>query len=53
MSAMKKLLMLVSVVAFSAFALAGCNTIKGVGEDVSAGGHALSTAATDVQKKGK
>ncbi|MEM8788725.1 MAG: entericidin A/B family lipoprotein [Pseudomonadota bacterium] len=31
--------------------LAGCNTIGGVGQDVSAGGDALSDAAEDVQSQ--
>ncbi len=26
--------------------LAGCNTVKGVGQDVSSGGHALQRAAS-------
>ena len=31
--------------------LAGCNTIKGAGEDISRGGQAVSNTATDVQQK--
>ena len=43
---------------FKLFALVGtvllinsCNTIAGVGEDVSAGGRALNKAAVDTQQK--
>ncbi len=32
-------------------ALAGCNTVAGVGEDVSAGGTVLSNTAQDVKAK--
>jgi predicted small secreted protein len=32
------------------FAAWGCNTVRGVGEDVSAAGNALSTAASGVSK---
>ena len=45
-------------VALVAFALAGlggslvaCNTVEGVGKDVSAGGRAVSGAAKDVKEK--
>lgn len=31
--------------------LAACNTIKGVGKDVQAGGEALEEVATEVQKE--
>ncbi|QHQ35035.1 entericidin A/B family lipoprotein [Algicella marina] len=30
--------------------LAACNTVDGAGQDISAGGDALSGAATDVQE---
>lgn len=30
--------------------LAGCNTIKGAGQDISRGGQAVSGAANDVQR---
>ena len=30
--------------------LSGCNTTRGVGQDMSAGGNAISGAATDAQK---
>lgn len=30
--------------------LAGCNTTKGMGEDISEGGHAISGAATKAQQ---
>lgn len=32
------------------FAAGGCNTVEGVGEDIAAGGEALSTASTNVQE---
>lgn len=31
--------------------LAGCNTVKGAGQDISRGGQAVSGAATDVQNQ--
>ncbi|MBQ8828931.1 MAG: hypothetical protein IJ022_02375 [Burkholderiaceae bacterium] len=31
--------------------LSGCNTMKGLGEDISEGGKALGSIAEDVQKK--
>ena len=31
-------------------ALASCNTVRGAGQDVQAGGQAVSGAATDVQQ---
>jgi len=37
------------VVALSVFGIAGCNTVEGVGEDVSATGAVISDTATDVQ----
>ena len=44
---MKKLLMLVAAVVM----VAGCNTIAGIGKDVSAAGSAVDKAATDTKKK--
>ncbi len=44
---MKKLLMLVAAVIM----VAGCNTIAGIGKDVSAAGSAVDKAATDTKKK--
>ena len=44
---MKKLLMLVAAVIM----MAGCNTIAGIGKDVSAAGSAVDKAATDTKKK--
>lgn len=32
-------------------ALAGCNTMRGVGQDMSAAGNAVSDGATEVQSK--
>lgn len=31
--------------------LAGCNTVKGAGQDISRGGQAVSGAANDVQRQ--
>jgi predicted small secreted protein len=36
---------------FMALALSGCNTVKGMGEDVSAAGGAMSTTAEDTKNK--
>lgn len=44
---MKKIMIFLVAVSF---ALTGCNTIKGAGQDISAGGKAISNAAEDVQK---
>ena len=46
---MKKLLLAFTCV--SVLALSGCNTFRGVGEDVQAGGHGISHAASDTQEK--
>lgn len=46
---MKKLL--VTVVCLATLGLAGCNTVRGVGEDVQSGGSAVSHAATHTQEK--
>ena len=35
----------------AALSLAACNTMSGMGQDVSAGGKAITTGAEDVQKK--
>ncbi|HAY05992.1 MAG TPA: entericidin A/B family lipoprotein [Hyphomonas sp.] len=32
-------------------ALAACNTVKGIGKDVKAGGQAVEEVATDVEKE--
>ncbi|MCC3705569.1 entericidin A/B family lipoprotein [Rouxiella badensis] len=40
----KSILTLVSVIVLSSL-LTACNTTRGVGEDISAGGHAVSRAA--------
>ncbi len=42
-------LALVAIV-LSASALASCNTVKGVGEDVEAAGRGIGTAADEVQE---
>jgi len=44
---MKKLLAVVIAVV----AIAGCNTISGVGKDIEAAGSAVDKAATDTKKK--
>ncbi|MCW5589301.1 MAG: entericidin A/B family lipoprotein [Legionellales bacterium] len=36
---------LISILFIGCFTLVGCNTVKGFGQDLSAGGHALSNAA--------
>ena len=39
---MKQLLL---ILAAAAFALAGCNTVKGIGKDIEKGGEAIQKAA--------
>lgn len=46
---MKK--MLLTFTCFSVLVLSGCNTFRGVGEDVQAGGSGISHAATKTQSK--
>jgi len=36
--------------AISGLCLTGCNTVQGVGQDLAAGGHALSNAASSVKQ---
>lgn len=38
-------------IALGLLALAACNTVQGVGQDVKSGGEAISNTASDVQKK--
>lgn len=45
---MKKIL--IAVICCATLGLAGCNTVRGVGEDVQSGGSAVSHAATHTQK---
>ena len=40
----------IAVMALGLTALAACNTIEGLGEDVSAGGEAISNTADKTQK---
>lgn len=47
MNSMRKLIVLAA--ALSAVLVAGCNTISGVGRDVSAAGHAVSKTADDAK----
>ena len=44
---MKKLTLLVCA---AVIVLAGCNTVKGAGQDISRGGQAVSNTATEVQQ---
>lgn len=37
---------IIAAIALTAFVLTGCNTIRGVGQDVSEAGHAVSSAAS-------
>lgn len=46
---MKK--MLLTFTCLSVLVLSGCNTFRGVGEDVEAGGNGISHAATKTQSK--
>ena len=45
---MKKLF---AVTVLVGFVLTGCNTVKGVGQDVSSAGQVVSEAATKTQQK--
>ena len=47
---MKKLILMVMAAAFT-LSVSACSTVKGVGQDVSAVGDDIDTAATAVQKK--
>ena len=47
---MKHLLSLIALTVV-ATALTACNTVKGVGQDVSAGGRDLTKAANSVERK--
>jgi len=49
-SPMKNILSLL-VLAIAVTCLSACNTVKGVGQDVSAGGRDLSKAASSVERK--
>jgi len=44
---MKKLIVILA----AAIAVAGCNTISGMGKDIEAAGSAVDKAATDTKKK--
>lgn len=43
---MKKALCSLIAVLLLGMALSGCNTVRGAGEDIQAGGHAISHAAS-------
>lgn len=47
---MKKLIALLGLVAFTA-TLTGCNTFRGMGQDVERGGEKVQDAASSTQKK--
>jgi len=47
---MKKICGLITLAGF-VLAVAGCNTVAGVGQDVKATGQGVENAAKDVQKK--
>ena len=47
MTALRKLLVVIAAVA----AVAGCNTISGIGKDIEAAGAAVDKAATQTKKK--
>ncbi|MBF7689334.1 MULTISPECIES: entericidin A/B family lipoprotein [Acinetobacter] len=40
-------------IAIAAVTLTGCNTFRGVGQDVSSAGHAVSSTATKAQSQMK
>jgi len=46
-----KHLLSITLIAIATLCLSACNTIKGVGQDVSAGGRDLSKAASTVERK--
>ena len=43
---MKKILGSLIAVLFLGMVLSGCNTVKGAGQDIQSGGHAISKAAS-------
>lgn len=45
-----KTFLILSIAAVS-FCLSSCNTIAGIGEDISSGGRALNNAATNTQDR--
>lgn len=44
---------LMATLIFAAFTLSACNTMQGLGQDVKAGGQAMSNAATTTKEKMK
>jgi predicted small secreted protein len=46
-----RILLSAVAICVTCLALNACNTVDGVGEDVQAGGHAVSTGAQKVQSK--
>ncbi|MEM7227351.1 MAG: entericidin A/B family lipoprotein [Planctomycetota bacterium] len=48
---MKTIIRIAVVLAFATFALSmtGCNTVEGIGEDISAGGEGIADVSRDVQ----
>ena len=51
MKIVKKYSILLGLVFMMIFTLTGCNTIAGVGQDLSAGGKAISKGANSVKNK--
>ncbi|WP_191058916.1 entericidin A/B family lipoprotein [Geminicoccus harenae] len=45
----RRILLTMMMLALTAGSLAACNTISGAGEDISAGGDAISDTADDVK----
>lgn len=46
-----RILLSAIAICVTALSLNACNTVDGAGEDIQAGGHAVSHAATKVQEK--
>lgn len=44
-------IVLVAPLLAASFLLSGCNTAKGVGQDINGAGKAITNGAADVQKK--
>lgn len=45
------MLKVIAAVTFATIMLAGCETVKGVGKDVSSAGHVVTGTASDTQQK--
>jgi predicted small secreted protein len=44
------MLKVITAAAFATLLLTGCNTVKGMGEDVSSAGHVVTGAAAETQE---